>query len=152
MRTRHAAVAAILASALAACAVPTPTPSASPSAEPTASAEPTPSATADATIPINVRFAGGLNCNIGFSYSCAPSLTVMEPDAVVPASFRRAATDPWWDPRAGTFQPVKASKCTLLGGTPAISPGRHLLVMSLIGSSDVASYNPDGTIATELLG
>jgi hypothetical protein len=49
------------------------------------------------------------------------------------------------------MQDVKAGKWTLLRGTPAADPGEHLLVISLIGASDVVSFNPDGSVATELL-
>ena len=139
---RRAAVVAIFGSLLAACAAPIPSPSASP--DPSASRWPTPPLAA--TVPINVRFRGNVNCNIGFSFACAPSLSVFEAGAEVPDDWRRADNDPWWSSSG------RGATWTLLGGVPAVAPGQHQLVISLIGSSDVASRNPDGTVASELMG
>jgi hypothetical protein len=146
---RRAAVAAVLGSVLAACAVPMPTAPPPPSA----SGGPSPSVTvAVATIPINVQFRGRVNCNLGFSYYCAPSLSVLEPGTDLPETLRPSESDASWQTRGDDMQNVGGRRWTLLRGAPATAPGRRLLVISLIGASDVASYNPDGTVATELMG
>jgi hypothetical protein len=93
-----------------------------------------------------------VNCNLGFSFYCAPRLSVLEPGTAVPDAWRPLATDPTWQTRDEDMRNVGARRWTLLRGEPATTPGRHLLVVSLIGASDVASYNPDGSAATELMG
>ena len=145
MAGRAASVALLLAAAVAACAGPGPTPS------PTIAPTPPPTPTLAATIPIRVSFKGGLNCNIGFDFSCAPSLSVLEAGTDVPDAWRPADTDPSWDTHEGMTGTAKPAKWSLMRGTPAATPGSHLLVISLTGSSDVVSFNPDGTIASELL-
>lgn len=127
-----------------------PTVAASPTSEPTLAASPTPAA--PATIPIRVQFRGDVNCNIGFSFYCAPYLSVLEPGTELAASWRPAAGDASWATRGDDMQPVGGRRWTLLRGSPAAGPGRHLVVISLIGTSDLVSYNPDGSVATELLG
>src|SRR4051794_5672027 len=87
----------VLASvALAACGSPSPLPSAvaTAAARPGASpgASPGPSAGA---VPLDVRFAGGTNC-ASFPYTCFAVLSVLEPNAAVPDSWRPAASDPRW--------------------------------------------------------
>ena len=138
----------IVASLLAGCAVPAPTPAPSPAPTPV----PTPPPTVAATIPIHVTFKGTVNCELGVSYSCGPSLSVLEPGADVPDSWQPPVTDPMWDPRGGGMEAVEGTHWTLLRGSPVTAAGRHLLVVSLTGSSDVPSYGPDGTIARDLLG
>ena len=145
---RRAAVVAVLGSLLAACSAPMPTASPRPSAK----AGPSATAAAAATIPINVQFRGRVNCNLGFSFYCAPSLSVLEPGTDLPESLRPSESDASWQTRGDDMQNVGGRQWTLLRGAPATAPGRRLLVISLIGASDVASYNPDGTVATELMG
>lgn len=110
----------------------------------------TPSLTADA-VPITVRFGGRIGCAM-FPYSCTATLSVLGPNADIPEAWRPAPTDPWWGAEdstgstAGTFDPKP------LAGSPAAAPGRHLLVVSLLGSYDTPSYAPDGSRAFDLLG
>jgi hypothetical protein len=143
---RRTAMVAILGSLLAACAAPTPSPS------PSSTPEPTPSPTLEATIPVNVQFKGRVNCNIGFAFYCSPSLSVVEPGTDLPDSWRPGEADPIWHTRGEQNQNVNGRRWTLLRGEPVVAPGPHRLVVSLLGQSDVASYNPDGTVASELMG
>ena len=146
-RTRGAAILAALGAVVAGCAQHPPLPSTT--VAPTQAGIPSPSAAP--AIPIHIRFEGRVNCNIGFSFACGPRLSVLDAGTPVPASWRPSATDPQWDTRGGGMQDVKASRWPRLRGGPAAGPGRHLLVVSLIGASDVVSFNPDGSVATELL-
>ena len=134
---------ALIALGISACSVP-PAPTAGRATPPTA----TPPA---AAVPLNVRFGGRIGCAT-FPYNCTVTLSVMEPNADVPDAWRPAPSDPWWGAdyskgtTAETFDPKP------LGGSPAARPGRHRLVISLLGSYDTPSYGPDGKQAFDLLG
>jgi hypothetical protein len=149
-RMRRIAGGATVVLALAGCAVPVPSPSPSPSA--TVAPSPAPSPTLAATIPITVSFKGRVNCNIGFDFYCSPWLSVLEPGTNVDDAWRPSVTDPLWQTRGDGMQAVDGKHWKLLRGSPATAPGRKLLVVSLVGQSDIQSYNPDGTVATELMG
>jgi len=101
--------------------------------------------------PMDIRFAGSIGC-ASFPYGCTATLSVVEPSAVLSDAWRPPSSDPWWAPdwTAGTeahhFAP------TPVGLVPGLSPGQHQLVVSLLGSSDVPSYNPDGSRAFDLVG
>jgi hypothetical protein len=135
----------VLMGVLGACASPEP-----PSILPTLAVVPSTSPSPPPGAPVSVAFAGEIHCDL-FPYSCGAYLSVVPPDSVVDGDWRPAASDPWWlpdrsgDPGAGLFEPVP------IGTMPALAPGRHRLVMSLLGRSDLVSYAPDGSIATDLL-
>src|SRR5436305_3890253 len=133
--SRGAGLALVLACAgVAASASPLPTPAATgralppPGAAGAATAVTTAAASA-AAVPLVVRFAGSVNCDL-FPYACFPVLSVLAPNADVPDSWRPAATDPRWvgHETQGTtdlFDP------TPVGHPPAALPGLHRLVMTL---------------------
>jgi hypothetical protein len=73
-------------------------------------------------------------------------VSVLAPDAEVGRAWRPPDTDPSWvADMSGHLQP------TPVGELPFLEIGRHLVVVSLLGTNDTPSYNPDGTRATDLL-
>lgn len=137
----------LVAIGLSACSVPPPSASPAPLATPLATA---PTATPAPAVALNVRFAGEIGCAM-FPYGCTATLSVLEPGADIADDWRPAPSDPSWAPAymgmsAEQFEPAP------IGRPPAVTPGPHRLVMSLLGAYDVASYAPDGSRAFDLLG
>jgi hypothetical protein len=130
---------------LAGCAV-TPSPEV---AAPSPTSVASPSATA--AIPVEVRFAGKIGC-ANFPYGCTAVLSVLEPAFFVTDTWRPPASDPLWSPDWGQgwqsdhFDPTPATP------VPGLAAGRHQLVVPLLGSYDVTSFNPDGSRAYDLVG
>ena len=87
-----------------------------------------------------------------FPYSCSAWLSVLPagPGSTVPGEWRPASTDPWWGPDGDlTSSPHLATEP--YGTLPSAPVGMQQIVISLLGVSDVPSYKPDGTVATDLL-
>lgn len=132
----------LLAVVMAGCGAP-PTPSTGSVQATAAPATSSPAAAAALT----VRHSGKIGC-AAFPYGCFATMSVLEPGTVVADAWRPPATDPRWIPDASTtdlFDPTPA------GMVPALTVGRHLLVVSLLGTYDVPSYGPDGSRAFDLL-
>jgi hypothetical protein len=130
---------------LAGCGVP-------PSPEPvTASPTSVASPSASAAIPVQVRFAGKIGC-ANFPYGCTATLSDLDPSTVVTTDWRPPASDPWWAPdwsqgtQSDHFDPTPVTP------VPGLVAGSHQLVVTLLGSSDIPSYNPDGSRAFDLVG
>ena len=110
----------------------------------------TPAATSPAAmVPLDVRIAGKIKCAM-FPYGCSATVSVLDADASVADAWRPPVTDPVWAPdyrgtNADHFMP------TPVGAMPILTPGVHKVVVSLLGSSDAVSFNPDGSVATDLL-
>ena len=142
--TRAGVLALVLGWAgVAACAPPSPSSVATVTASTVAAATGAAATAAPpGAVPIDVRFAGGTNCS-SFPYTCFAVLSVLEPNAAVPDSWRPAASDPRWfadDGKGATadrFDPKPL-------GSAAAAPGSHRLVMTLLGSYDTPSLGPDG--------
>lgn len=98
---------------------------------------------------IEVRSAGRLTCN-SFPYGCGGWLSILPPDApvdfVVPPS-----SDLTWTPEPETGTRADGAEPTLIGVIPAARVGRHLVVVRVTGSYDVASYESDGSLAVDLV-
>jgi hypothetical protein len=103
-----------------------------------------------ADVRLDVRMAGAIGC-ASFPYGCAATVSVLPADARVSDAWRPPTTDPVWVPDYSAGGTTDHFVATPSGGTPTISPGRHLIVVSLLGSYDAPSFNPDGTVATDLL-
>jgi hypothetical protein len=152
-RRPHAAGSAILGGlvaaglVLASCGARPVSPSVSPVSPASAS---TAIGDRDRWVWLDVRFAGPIHC-ASFPYGCTATLSVLEPDAAVASDWRPSSSDPQWSPDygAGTSTDHFAPKPNLT--VPAVSTGRHQLVISLLGSYDTPSYGPDGSGATDLL-
>ena len=61
-------------------------------------------------------------------------------------------SDPFWAPDYEKGFSTDHFSQTPTGDLPSLSPGRHRLVVSLLGSSDTPSINPDGSWAFDALG
>jgi len=87
-----------------------------------------------------------------FPYSCSAWLSILPggPSAEVPSEWRPAATDPWWGP-GGNLTSSGHLDAEPFGTLPNVPVGPQQIVISLLGVSDVPSYKPDGTEATDLL-
>ncbi len=96
---------------------------------------------------LDVGWAGELQCTT-FPYGCAAYLSVLEPGAEVAADWRPEPHDPWWSAAAsGDALPSDDPVWTV----PNLPAGRHRLLFSLLGGSDLLSFTPDGEIARDLL-
>ena len=122
----------------------------SPSVPSPSSSRPLPSAT-PVSIGIEVTISGTIGCAT-FPYSCTVALSVVEPGTTLSSSWRPAATDPWWGPDWSPGMHATRLDPTVRGNLPSLVPGDHTLVVSILGSSDTPSFNPDGSIATDLIG
>jgi hypothetical protein len=100
------------------------------------------------TVSVSVHVSGWLGCNSYMFYGCRSVLTVRPADA--PSTFRRPPSeDLSWrpDPNSG----LKADERVLVGTVGPLTVGRHQLVVTLMGSEDVVSFAPDGSIGFDLL-
>lgn len=95
---------------------------------------------------LDVDFDGSVTCS-QFPYSCAATVSVLAPGTVVDADWRPPADDPWFG--ADWDDPVVGPPP--FGIVPALPPGEHRLLVSLLGGSDVPSPGADGRPATDLL-
>jgi hypothetical protein len=129
-----------MAVALLACA-----PSAPATPALAASAPPPPSA-APGTLLV-VHLGGSINCG-QFPYGCYAALSVTPAGTKVEEHWRPLATDPLWIPDGPSTEAFDPSP---VGAIPALTPGGHRLVISLLGSYDTPSFTPDGSRATDLL-
>jgi len=102
-------------------------------------------------VPMDIRFGGTIGC-ASFPYGCTATLSVLDPNVVVTDAWRPPSSDPWWAPDWSAGTQASHFEPTPVGTVPGVSPGRHQLVVSLLGSSDVPSYNPDGGRAFDLVG
>lgn len=137
----------LASAAVTTCGAPPPPPTAT---TPAATA-PVVAASPTATVPINVRFRGRIGCAT-FPYGCTATLSVLEPNTDVPEAWRPPSTDPWWGPDHSSGTTAETFDPNPLSGSPAAAPGRHRLVVSLLGSYDTLSFAPDGSRAFDLLG
>lgn len=94
--------------------------------------------------------AGTIGC-ASFPYACTATVSVLPADAQVPDNWRPPATDPVWVPDYGNGGTTDHLMASPSGDPPTLTPGRHQLIVSLLGSYDTPSLNPDGTVATDLL-
>jgi hypothetical protein len=95
---------------------------------------------------LHVHFAGSIRCST-FPYSCGATLSIIGVEQPVDAT-KPAATDAqWFVPTMGAtiFDPAP------IGGAPSVLPGKHRLVMSMLGQYDTPSYDANGEIARDLL-
>ena len=93
---------------------------------------------------------GGIGC-ASFPDNCTATLSVLAPGTAVDEAWRPPEHDPRWLPdyRGGTTTDRFAPQP--VGAVPVLTAGDHLLVVSLLGTSDVPSFHPDGSEATDLL-
>ena len=96
---------------------------------------------------LDVAMAGEVQCT-SFPYSCAAYLSVLPPGTTVEPAWRPALHDPWWGAEAIGSPRLDD---TPVFAVPALPPGRHRLLISLLGRSDIVSYAPDGSVASDLL-
>jgi hypothetical protein len=136
----------LLAAAIASCSGPPPSPSPSPTSDTNSGTTPT-----REVIPLDVRMAGKIHCAM-FPYGCVARVSVLPPDAEVTDAWRPPDTDPVWAPDYDDgVTSTDHLSATPAGNPPMLAPGKHLVVVSLLGSYDVASYDAAGNIATDLL-
>jgi hypothetical protein len=137
--------AGLFATGFIACSVPPPVPAVSP--PPPTVATPAPST---ATVPLEVEMAGTITCQT-FPYSCYAVVSVVPDGTLIDAGWRPSDTDPAWFAidQDGTamdhFHDAPDS-----GGLPALAAGRQVVVVSLLGSYDVPSYDASGRVARDL--
>ena len=150
---RLALALALATAGLAGCASPVPvspgppTPTSSPAAF-APSPSPSPS---EGGVPFEVRMAGKIGC-AQFPYGCFARLSVLGPDARLTSTWRPPETDPEWIPElTDSVDTTDHLQLQPVGSPPVLAPGRHLVVVSLLGSYDTPSLNPDGSVATDLL-
>lgn len=98
-----------------------------------------------------VTFGGKIGCAT-FPYGCTAALSVLPAGTPVTADWRPTASEPWWAPDYAQGTTTDRFDPTPVGSLPTIPIGQHEIVISLLGSSDVPSYNPDGSRAFDLLG
>jgi hypothetical protein len=140
MWLRLVAALALAGAGLAACATSPPLPSA------------TALASLDVTsVPIEVHMGGKIGC-AQFPRGCWAAVSVLPPDTLVDASWRPSVTDARWVPDyTGSVYSSDHLVAEPDHPVPDLVAVRQLLVVSLLGADDVPSYNPDGTVATDLL-
>ncbi len=148
---------ALLLAGLAGCTAPPPAlPNALPAAVSPAGASSapliaTPSASLVAGVPLDVRMAGKIGC-AQFPYGCFARLSVLAPTAMVADAWRPPDTDPEWAPDfTDSVYSTDHLQPGPVGSPPVLAPGRHLVVVSLLGSYDARSLKPDGSLVTDLL-
>jgi len=128
---------------------PSPVPSASPTSVAAPTGVATPTTVNGATL--RVKLGGKIQC-ASFPYGCGPTLSVLPAGTPVGDEWRPPTSDPFWAPddssggTATQFEPTPSS------ALPRLPLGPHELVISLLGSYDVVSLNPDGSRALDLLG
>lgn len=159
-RGRAAAARAVTALALAVAGIagcatpPRPLVSAPPSSTapaPIPSAATSPSPPAEAAIKLIIRMEGKIGC-AQFPYGCLAATSVLPPGTDIPDSWRPPATDPRWLPDfAQGIYSTDHLRAQPEGPPPVLTPGPNLVVVSLLGTYDTPSFNPDGTMATDLL-
>lgn len=94
--------------------------------------------------PLAVTFDGSMGCAT-FPYGCIARLSVLAPGTAVDEAWRPPTTDVTWSGQAsGGFGEPKPAP-----GSPS---GRHLLVFSVLETSDVPTFGPDGSVQMRLLG
>jgi hypothetical protein len=130
----------VVALVAAACS-PAPVPSTSPPATPIV----------DSGAHLAVELAGTIRC-ASFPYGCGATLSVLPAGATVTDDWRPPASDSFWPPDYSKGSGTDHFESTPVGDLPRLPVGEHELVMSLLGSSDVVSLNPDGSRALDLLG
>ena len=134
--------------AVAGCS-PAPVPSASPTVAATPTIVATPTGATGATL--RVKLGGKIRC-ASFPYGCGPTLTVLPAGTTVSDAWRPPLTDPFWAPDYSSGGTADHFGATVVGTVPKLPLGMHELVISLLGSYDVVSFNPDGSKALDLLG
>jgi len=102
---------------------------------------------AGAGVRLDVEMAGTIRCSM-FPYACAAYLSVLPPGTTVDAAWRPAPYDPWWGTRTNGGERLDGAPVWTV---PDLPVGRHRLLISLLGSSDVVSFTPDGQVAQDLL-
>ncbi|HEX7490671.1 MAG TPA: hypothetical protein VF337_03090 [Candidatus Limnocylindrales bacterium] len=101
---------------------------------------------------MDVTISGTIGCAT-IPYTCAVRLSVVDSATTLSSSWRPAATDPWWGPDWSTGMNATRLDPTVQGDLPEVWPGDHTLVVSVLGSSDLpASFNPDGSQASDIIG
>jgi hypothetical protein len=128
-----------------ACASPLP-----PSMSSTSPSIPSRVPSAVARIPLDVRMAGKIGC-ASFPYGCYAAVSVLPVDAEVTSGWRPPANDPRWLPDYTVGYTTDHLSATTVDQAPALEPGAHLLVVSLLGSSDVPSLDASGHVARDLV-
>jgi hypothetical protein len=104
-----------------------------------------------ASVILDARMVGRIAC-ASFPSNCTATLSVLEPGTAVDDAWRPSEADPVWLPDYRGRRTTDHFLPMPVGDVPALTPGSHLLVASLLGVSDVPSVNPDGTEATDMLG
>lgn len=148
VRTDFVVLLAPVLLAVAAC-LPAPVPSASPNATATPPIAATPTSVAGATL--SVKLGGKIRC-ASFPYGCGPTLSVLPAGTAVNDAWRPPPSDPFWPPDYSSGGTADHFQATASGALPRLPVGGHELVISLLGSYDVVSLNPDGSRALDLLG
>jgi hypothetical protein len=135
-----------MAVALLGCSpTPSPFPTGPTTPAPTPLASPSPSSDSGAELVVDL--GGTIGCGM-FPYSCRAVLSVVPAGTEVEAVWRPPDTDPWWAPDGPSSEGFDPKP---VGGIPTLAPGGNRLIISLLGSYDTPSYDPDGSIATDLL-
>jgi hypothetical protein len=94
--------------------------------------------------------SGTVECAV-FPNSCVATLSVLPAGTAVSTEWRPPASDPYWGPEWDGERPVHLSS-HLNGSLTDLPVGNYEIVISILGLTDIPSYNPDGSVATFLLG
>lgn len=96
---------------------------------------------------LDVEMAGTVGC-AQFPYACAATVSVLPEGTIVDDDWRPPTTDPWWGAASANTDHLSPPP---IGTVPNLPAGRHRVVVSLLGQSDVPSFGPDGSVARDLL-
>jgi hypothetical protein len=106
---------------------------------------------AAAQVALDVTMAGPIGC-AQFPYWCYAVVSVLPPGSPVDDAWRPPASDHRWLPdTGGAVGSADHLAPSSVDGAPVVAPGRHRVVVSLLGSYDTPSFDANGTEATDLL-
>jgi hypothetical protein len=101
---------------------------------------------------MDVTVSGTIGCAT-FPFTCAIRLRVVSPGTTISPNWRPAASDPWWGPDWSTGMNATRLDPTVRSDLPELWPGHHVLVVSILGSSDLPpSLNPDESPVGDVIG
>jgi hypothetical protein len=115
-----------------------------------ASPAPSPTPSDIARVPLDVRVGGKIGC-ASFPYNCWATVSVLPADAEVRSGWQPPKSDPRWLPDYTIGYTTDHLSPTTVDRAPTLEPGAHLLVVSLLGSSDVPSFDPSGNEVRDIV-